>query len=102
MQVRVCMCVLEYLQQVGSDASVSTLLGHLFGQPGDLIRGFGNVFSTLDHSPLITAAATYQPGHLSHQQRHPLGRRNDVISLWRKGEGCDGGDWGEGQWERGS
>lgn len=72
------------LQQVGANALVSALLSHLFSQPCDLIRGLGNVFSTLDQSTLVATASTYKARHLSHQQGHSLSCCNNIITLRRK------------------
>lgn len=74
---------LGYLQEVGSDALVCALLGHLLGEPGDLVGRLGDVLGALDQGALVAAAASDQARHLSHEQRHALGRRDDVIALHR-------------------
>lgn len=77
-----CACVCETdLQQVGADAFVGALLGDLLGETRDLVGGLGDVLGALDERTLVAAAAAHQPGHLRHEQRHALGRRDDVITL---------------------
>lgn len=78
-----CACVCRYLQEVGSDASVSALLGHLFSQPCHLIWGLCDVFRALNQSSFVSTPAAHQPGHFCHQQSHALGCCYDVITLWR-------------------
>ena len=75
------LCTRTDLEQIGSDAFVGTLLGHLLGQPRDLVRGLGDVLGALDEGALVPAAAPHQTRHLGHEQGHPLGRANDVITL---------------------
>ena len=90
MCVCLCVCVracVRYLQQVGSDAPVRALLGHLFGQPGHLVRGLGDVLGALDQRPLVAAAPAHQAGHLGHEQGHALGGCDDVVALGYKREG---------------
>lgn len=70
-----------YLQEVGSDALVRALLGHLLGEPGDLVGGLGDVLGALDEGALVAAAAADQARHLGHEQRHALRRRDDVVAL---------------------
>lgn len=76
-----------YLQKVGSDSLVRALLRHLLGQPGDFVRSLRNVLGTLDQGPFVPTAAPHQAGHLGHQQGHPLGCGNDVVTLQRSREG---------------
>lgn len=71
----------RYLQEVGSDALVRALLGHLLGQAGDLVGGLGDVLGALDQGALVAAAAADQARHLGHEQRHALRRRDDVVAL---------------------
>ena len=74
------------LEQVGSDAFVGALLGHLLGQPRDLVGCLGNVLGTLDEGTFVPAAASDQARHLGHEQGHPLGGADDVITLKRYGD----------------
>lgn len=71
----------RHLEQVGPDALVGALLGHLLGQPRDLVRGLGDVLGTLDEGALVSAASAHQTRHLGHEQGHPLGSADDVVSL---------------------
>lgn len=73
-----------YLQQVGSYTFVRALLGDLFGEPRDLIRGLGDVFGALNERPLVATAAPDQSRHLGHQQSHTLGGTDDVITLTKR------------------
>lgn len=69
------------LEQVGPDTLVSTLLGHLLGQPCDLIRSLGDVLGALDEGALVSASATHQARHFGHEQGHSFGSTNDVVAL---------------------
>lgn len=72
-----------HLQQIGPDAPVRALLGHFFGQPCHLVWGLGDILGALNQRPFVPAPAAHEPRHFGHEQSHPLGRRNDVITLWR-------------------
>lgn len=69
------------LQEVCPNALVRALLGHLLGEPRDLVRRLGDVLGALDEGALVAAAASDQARHLGHEQRHALRRRDDVVAL---------------------
>jgi len=71
------------LQQVGPDALVGALLGHLLGEARHLVRGLGDVLGALDEGALVPGAAPHQARHLRHQQGHALGGTDDVVTLKR-------------------
>lgn len=71
----------RYLQEVCPNALVRALLGHLLGEPGDLVGRLGDVLGALDEGALVAAAASDQARHLGHEQRHALRRRDDVVPL---------------------